>query len=88
MLIHWTPFPGYPFDVIKTRVQGVRIADAKHPSGVLATARQMAAVDGAGVFYKGFGLKLARAVPMSMIGFFAYEVAAKQFRAMLAPPAS
>lgn len=81
------PFPGYPFDVIKTRVQGVRIADAHSPPGVLATARQMAAVDGAGVFYKGFGLKLGRAVPMSMIGFFAYEVAAKQFRTMLAPPA-
>lgn len=53
---------------------------------MLATARQMAEVDGAGVFYRGFGLKLARAVPMSMIGFFAYELAAKQFRAMLAPP--
>lgn len=69
-------------------MQGARVADAKLPSGVLATARQMAAVDGAGVFYKGFGLKLGRAVPMSMIGFFAYEVAAKQFRAMLTPPAS
>lgn len=66
----------------------MRIADAENPSGVLATARQMAAVDGAGVFYKGVGLKLARAVPMSMIGFFAYEVAARQFRGMLDPPAS
>eukprot|EP00903_Cladosiphon_okamuranus_P014032 g13049.t1 len=78
---------GYPFDVIKTRIQGVRIEEASRRSGVLATARQMAKVDGAGVFYRGFGLKLARAVPMSMIGFFAYELAAKQFRTMLASPA-
>lgn len=74
--------------MIKTRVQGVRIEDARIPSGVLSTAREMASVDGLGVFYKGFGLKLARAVPMSMIGFFAYEVAAKQFRTMLVPPSS
>lgn len=46
----------------------------------------MAGAEGMGVFYRGLGLKLARAVPMSMIGFFAYEVAAKQLRVMLATP--
>ncbi|CBJ32651.1 carnitine/acylcarnitine translocase [Ectocarpus siliculosus] len=73
---------GYPFDVIKTRIQAAGMG--KVPGGVVATAQHMASVDGMGVFYRGFGLKLARAVPMSMIGFFAYEVAAKQLRDMLA----
>lgn len=77
---------GYPFDVIKTRIQSVRVENGgatNNPSGFLSTAQEMARVDGSGVFYRGFGLKLARAVPMSMIGFFAYEVAAKKFRTML-----
>ncbi|CAM9509363.1 unnamed protein product [Ectocarpus sp. 12 AP-2014] len=73
---------GYPFDVIKTRIQAAGMR--KVPDGVVATARHMASVDGMGVFYRGFGLKLARAVPMSMIGFFAYEVAAKRLRDMIA----
>lgn len=75
-------FSGYPWDVIKTRIQAAGMRQA--PSGVVATARHMGSVDGMGVFYRGFGLKLARAVPMSMIGFFAYEVSAKQLRDMLA----
>ncbi|CAN0432055.1 unnamed protein product, partial [Hapterophycus canaliculatus] len=82
---------GYPFDVIKTRVQGARLeapagggVKTTAPSGVVATARDMAGAEGMGVFYRGLGLKLARAVPMSMVGFFAYEVAAKQLREMLA----
>lgn len=77
--------------MIKTRIQGVRIAGnglTEGPSGVIATAQEMARVEGRGVFYRGFGLKLARAVPMSMIGFFAYEVAAKKFRTILDPPAA
>lgn len=80
---------GYPFDVIKTRVQGVRVEDgaAKQYSTVLAAAKDMARVDGISVFYRGFGLKLARAVPMSMIGFFVYEAAAKELRVMLASSA-
>lgn len=77
--------------MIKTRIQGVRIegsGGAQSPSGVVATAQEMARLEGRGVFYRGFGLKLARAVPMSMIGFFAYEVAAKKFRTLLDPPAA
>lgn len=88
-----TRVAGYPFDVIKTRVQCVRVEapsaggrQAVPPFGIVATARTMAGAEGMGVFYRGLGLKLARAVPMSMIGFFAYEVAAKQLRAMLAAP--
>lgn len=78
---------GYPFDVIKTRVQGSRLGGngvVGVSSGVLATARNMARVDGMGVFYRGIGLKLARAVPMSMIGFFTYEAAAREIRELLA----
>lgn len=76
---------GYPFDVIKTRVQGIQIrAGGKVPS-IWETAGGMLRQDGARVFYRGFGLKLARAVPMSMIGFFAYEEAARELRVILGP---
>ncbi|CAM9360318.1 unnamed protein product [Discosporangium mesarthrocarpum] len=63
---------GYPFDVIKTRLQG-------HVEGsVWSAARDMYQAEGGGVFWRGLGLKLMRAVPMSMIGFFAYETAARE----------
>lgn len=79
---------GYPFDVIKTRIQGLKAENGvlELPYGVSATAREMAKLDGVGVFYRGFGLKLARAIPMSMIGFFVYEATAKEIRRMLSYP--
>ena len=56
---------GYPFDLIKTRIQ------ASHGSkGIIETAIEL---QKEGHLYKGFSLKLARSVPASMIGFFVYE---------------
>lgn len=72
---------GYPFDVIKTRVQSV-----PNKSGVRSvrdTAKQMLHQEGAGVFFRGFSLKLARAIPMSMIGFLVYEATARELRSLL-----
>ncbi len=65
---------GYPFDLIKTRIQ------AGSGTGILATARVLIdesegrLVQG---LYKGFSLKLLRAIPASAIGFLTYETAAK-----------
>lgn len=74
---------GYPFDVIKTRVQAsALVSDSAHGfetktvPGVLQTARAMIAeCDGSVVrgLYRGFGMKLLRAVPASAVAFFAYE---------------
>lgn len=59
---------GYPPDVIKTRVQmegGVEtIGQAVH---------SLYAESGLSGFYRGLGLKLLRAIPMSAVGFLVYE---------------
>ena len=65
---------GYPFDLIKTRIQ------AGTGSGVLSTARDLIRESGGRVvhgLYKGFALKLLRSIPASAIGFLTYETAAK-----------
>ena len=65
---------GYPFDLIKTRIQ------AGTGNGVLSTARDLVNESGGNVLrglYKGFGLKLLRSIPASAIGFLTYETAAK-----------
>lgn len=65
---------GYPFDLIKTRIQ------AGSGKGILSTAKDILnessgrPVQG---LYKGFSLKLFRAIPASAIGFLTYETAAK-----------
>lgn len=61
---------GYPADLIKTRQQ------AGSPLGVWDIARQIIKeADGRIIqgLYRGFGLKLLRAVPANMIGFSVYE---------------
>jgi Mitochondrial carrier protein len=40
----------------------------------------MYAAEGAGIFWRGLSLKLARAVPMSVVGFFVYEEVAAALR--------
>ena len=65
---------GYPFDLIKTRIQ------AGSGTGILATAKVLIDESGGRAvqgLYKGFSLKLLRAIPASPIGFLTYETVAK-----------
>lgn len=74
----WTV--GYPADLIKTRIQ------AGSNAGIVGTARQLVADAGGNVvlgLYRGFGLKLVRSVPASMIGFTVYELVKKQIETNL-----
>jgi solute carrier family 25 carnitine/acylcarnitine transporter 20/29 len=65
---------GYPFDLIKTRIQ------AGAGTGIFATGKLLIAESDGRVaqgLYKGFSLKLLRSIPASAIGFLTYEYAAK-----------
>lgn len=65
---------GYPFDLIKTRIQ------AGTGMGIVATAKMLIDESGGRVIhglYKGFSLKLLRSIPASAIGFLTYETAVK-----------
>lgn len=65
---------GYPADLIKTRIQ------AGSGKGIVATAKEIVKESGGRPvhgLYKGFSLKLLRAIPASAIGFLTYETAAK-----------
>ena len=68
---------GYPADLIKTRIQASSgTAAAGTTTTILETARRIVQeADGRIVagLYRGFGLKLLRSVPASMIGFTVYE---------------
>lgn len=63
---------GYPFDLIKTRIQA-----SYGKKGVWATAIDIVNESGRQGLYKGFTLKLFRAIPASVIGFLTYEMAVK-----------
>ena len=74
MLYFFQKAVGYPFDIIKTRIQA-----APQQQGIYATAIElMQEGNGMGIrgLYRGFGLKLVRAVPASMVGFLTYETVA------------
>lgn len=60
---------GYPFDLIKTRIQ----ATASSSGSVAQTACDIMVNDGFLGLCRGFGLKLVRSVPASMISFSVYE---------------
>lgn len=62
---------GYPADLIKTRIQ------AGTGEGILTTAKDIISESGWRGLYKGFTLKLFRAIPASAIGFLTYESVAK-----------
>lgn len=65
---------GYPFDLIKTRIQ------AGSGQGIISTAKDLVSEANGRVIYglyRGFGLKLLRSIPASAIGFLTYETAAK-----------
>ena len=62
---------GYPFDIIKTRIQA-----GTSNGGIIRTAQDIIAESEGrviGGLYRGFGLKLMRAIPSSAIGFLVYE---------------
>ncbi len=62
------------FDLIKTRIQ------AGSGKGIFATVKVLVDESGGRVLqglYKGFLLKLVRAIPASAIGFLTYEKTAK-----------
>jgi solute carrier family 25 (mitochondrial carnitine/acylcarnitine transporter), member 20/29 len=66
---------GYPADVIKTRIQAAS-SNGKTPLGIVATAHELIQEAEGQVWkglYRGFGLKLVRSIPASMIGFTTYE---------------
>lgn len=86
---------GYPFDIIKTRIQASTTTtttttvpgsstiggNTTSVPGVWATARQLVTeADGHIVkgLYRGFGWKILRSIPASMIGFLSYEVVSKE----------
>uniref|UniRef100_A0A7S0I9L0 Mitochondrial carrier family n=1 Tax=Micromonas pusilla TaxID=38833 RepID=A0A7S0I9L0_MICPS len=72
---------GYPADLVKTRVQAHAARSAAAATlapGLAETCAAMLRESGGDVlraFYRGFDLKLLRAVPASAVSFFAYEEA-------------
>jgi len=72
---------GYPADLIKTRIQ----ASGSMSLGIYGTAQLLIKeADGqilAGL-YRGFGLKLVRSIPASMIGFTVYEFVKKHIESL------
>lgn len=76
---HISQAVGYPFDIIKTRIQATTVVGSNVP-GVVATAQQLVTEADGNILrglYRGFGWKLVRSIPASMIGFLTYEVVAK-----------
>jgi len=71
---------GYPFDIVKTRIQAPGAQDKSVVSTMKDIVRESNGRVIAGL-YKGFGLKLAKAVPSSAINFFVYEKVVKYLSA-------
>jgi solute carrier family 25 (mitochondrial carnitine/acylcarnitine transporter), member 20/29 len=66
---------GYPADLIKTRIQAASSIDGHNPTTTIRdVARDIIRQSGYRGLYKGFGLKLVRSIPASMIGFSVYEL--------------
>jgi solute carrier family 25 carnitine/acylcarnitine transporter 20/29 len=75
----WTV--GYPADLIKTRIQS-----STSNLGIIGTGQLLIKESGGSVItglYRGFGLKLVRSVPASMIGFSVYEYVKKHIESSL-----
>lgn len=69
---------GYPFDIVKTRIQA-----SMEPKSVWQTTLEIIRESRGSpiaALYKGFSLKLAKAVPASAINFFVYETVAEKLR--------
>eukprot|EP00957_Ditylum_brightwellii_P201881 15327647-Ditylum_brightwellii.AAC.1 len=72
---------GYPFDVIKTRIQAAKelnesksVAQATREILAESNGRPLAAL------YRGFWLKIAKAVPASAVNFYVYESVVESLR--------
>ncbi|CAB9503136.1 Mitochondrial aspartate-glutamate transporter AGC1 [Seminavis robusta] len=65
---------GYPFDLIKTRIQASTSTAEGTIWGTAQTLIKEANGNALQGLYRGFGLKLVRSVPASMIGFTTYEL--------------
>ena len=59
-----------PFDVVKTRLQGIK---ASQYAGTLDCFRQIVAKEGFGAFYAGVVPRLGRVVPGQGIIFMSFE---------------
>mmetsp|Transcript_20916 Transcript_20916/g.24061 ORF Transcript_20916/g.24061 Transcript_20916/m.24061 type:complete len:279 (+) Transcript_20916:77-913(+) len=67
---------GYPFDIIKTRIQSASTTNVSRTPQMIDVAKDIMKESNGQVLqglYKGFGLKLAKAIPASAINFFVYE---------------
>jgi len=69
---------GYPFDIIKTRIQArdTFTHDRKQQTGIWNVAKEIVSESKGyplAALYRGFSLKLAKAIPASAINFFVYE---------------
>jgi solute carrier family 25 carnitine/acylcarnitine transporter 20/29 len=78
---------GYPADLIKTRIQAMSTSSLSNhlTSGrsmsIIETARQLIHEADGHIWkglYRGFGMKLVRSIPASMIGFTVYESVKEQ----------
>jgi solute carrier family 25 carnitine/acylcarnitine transporter 20/29 len=71
---------GYPFDIIKTKIQAVEGSQGKT---VMQATKEILEESNGRPFralYRGFGLKICKAVPASAINFFVYESVAEELR--------
>ena len=68
---------GYPADLIKTRIQ------AGASTGIWNTGRGIVEEHGWRGLYRGFAMKLVRAIPASMIGFGTYEFVKSEIESTL-----
>lgn len=71
---------GYPFDIIKTRIQATAPSSEGESKSIIRIAKEIIAESNGRVLaglYRGFALKLAKAVPSSAINFFVYEKVVK-----------
>ncbi len=73
---------GYPFDIIKTRIQAVEGPGTERLTVSQATRDILQESKGRPLafLYRGFWLKIVKAVPASAINFFVYESVANNLR--------
>ena len=75
---------GYPADLIKTRIQAMSTTTSLGSGrymGIVETAKQLIREADGHIWnglYRGFGMKLVRSIPASMIGFTVYESVKEQ----------